>query len=322
MFRNRSSRALASLILTLSLAITAMAGPAIIFGARATVVTSAVAVPGSVSRGANVAFDISFRLADTETSTLSQLYLVAETPTGATLLGLEPGSPTQGACNVTSTLLTCSFGAVTPGDLLFLRVVYKTPSTGTSMAVAFNLNTTGVATGKADKGGNSHGDSYQALPGTVDLNGPGDFAGAYIRDGSTGLAVFDNQSLHSTRNPQSTLVNAPEDTIGVTVGEATFDCPDSIGTCFGQWSVISVNGGAPYPNGFSVVLGYKGNIGNASFVHTDNLGNIIETIVYPTDVCSGSSPVPAELPCMILSSSGGNSFATLWLTQNGRLSGY
>jgi hypothetical protein len=319
MFRNRSTRALASLGLTFILALTAMAGPAVILGAKATVITSAIAVPGSVSPGANVAFDISFMLAPTETSTLSQLYLRAETPNGATLLGLEPDSLSQGTCNITDALLTCSFGAVSPGVEVILRAVYKTSGTAGTMAVAFNFNTTGVA---KDKGGNSHGDAYQALPGTVDLNGSGNFAGAYIRDGSSALTVFDNQTLHSTRNPQSTLVNAPEDAIGVTVGEATFACPASIGTCFGQWSVISVNGGAPYPNGFSVVLGYKGNIGNASFVHTDDLGNIIETIVYPTDLCSDSSPVPAELPCMIPSSSGGNSFVTLWLTQNGRLSGY
>ena len=322
MFRNRSTRAVASLCLTLILGLTALAGPAVILGARATVITSAVAVPGSVSPGANVAFDISFKLGPTETSTLSQLYLRAETPNGAKLLGLEPQSLSQGFCTITDALLTCTFGAVSPGVEVTLRAVYQTPSTGTSMAVAFNFNTTGVTTGKADKGGNSHGDSYQALPGTVDLNGSGDFAGAYIRDGSSALTVFDNPTLHNTRNPQSTLVNAPASGIGVTVGEATFGCPPSIGTCFGQWSVISVNGGLPYPDGFSVVLGYKGNIGNASFVHTDDLGNIIDTIVYPDNVCSDSSPIPSELPCMILSSSGGNSFVTLWLKSNGRLSGY
>jgi len=321
MFRNRSTRALASLGLSISLALTAMAGPGMIFGAQAAAVHTATALPAAVSPGANVAFDLSFKLADSETSTLSQLFLSAKTPQGATLLGLEPGSPSQGACTIGADL-SCAFGAVPPGVEVTLRVVYKTPGTGSSMTVPFNFDTTGVTSGpKADKGKNSHGDSY-ATPGVVDLTGGGDFSGLYIRDGSGIVSVFDNQTLHSTRNPQWTQVNAPEDAIGVSVGEATFACPASIGTCFGQWSVISVNGGAPYLDGFSVVIGYKGNIGNASFVHTDDLGNIIETIVYPGDVCSDSSPIPSELPCMILSSSGGNSFATLWLTGNGRLSGY
>ena len=330
MFRNRSTRVLASLTLTTILALTAMAGPAAILGAKASAIATAFSIPDSVSPGANVAFDVSFRLAETETSTLAQLFLEAKTPNGAQLLGLEPGSPSQGSCNVTDALLTCAFGSVDPGIEVTLRPVYKAPTTGTSMFVPFNFNTTGVATGgKKDQGGNSHGDAYQALPATVGLNGSDNFAGAYIRDGSSALTIFDNQSLHATRNPQSTLVNAPEDAIGVTVGEATFGCPASIGTCFGQWSVISVNDDGSYPSGFSVVIGYKGNIGNASFVHTDDLGNIIETIEYvstdpddPTDICSDSTPTSAELPCMILSTSGGNSFATLWLTRNGRLSGY
>jgi hypothetical protein len=190
------------------------------------------------------------------------------------------------------------------------------------MTVAFNFNTTGVTKGKADKGGNSHGDSYAALPGSVSLLGGGDFAGLYIRDGDSSLQVFDNQALHNTRNPQSTLVNAPEDAIGVAVGEATFTCPASIGTCFGQWSVISVNGGYDYGadgEAFSVVIGYKGNIGNANFVHTDDDGNIIETI---TTTCSSDPPPFSEIPCKIITTSGGNSYATLWLTQNGRVSGY
>jgi hypothetical protein len=124
-------------------------------------------------------------------------------------------------------------------------------------------------------------------------------------------------------------VNAPEDAIGVSVGEQTFPCPAFIGTCFGQWSVIYVNDGAPYPNGFSVVIGYKGNIGNASFVHLFDDYNAVtnptayELIEYPADVCVNNPPQPGDdLPCMVLSESGGDSFVTLWLTENGRLSGY
>jgi hypothetical protein len=334
MFRHRSARALASLGLILSLALTAMAGPAVILGARASAVVTAFPLPETVSPGANVAFDVSFKLAEGETSTLSQLYLSAETPDGAKLLGLEPGSPSQGTCPiVTDALLSCTFGAVSPGVEVTLRPVYETPSSGDSMTVAFNFNTTGVTKGKADKGGNSHGDSYAALPGSVSLLGGGDFAGLYIRDGDTSLQVSDNQSLHNTRNPQSTLVNAPSGAIGVSVGEeaispSTVLCPPEVGTCFGQWSVISVNDGAPYPDGFSVVVGYKGNIGNANFVHLfddyDALTNpdAYELILNPEDTCSDSSPEPTELPCMILSSSGGNSYATLWFTENGRTGGY
>ena len=325
MFRNRSTRVLASLLVSLSLAITALAGPAMILGAQASAIHTATAVPDAVSPGAKVAFDVYFKLADTETSTLSQLNLSAVTPAGAELLGLEPGSPSQGSCTTVANL-SCSFGAVSPGVEVTLRVVYRTPTTGTSMIVPFKFNTTGIA---PDKGKNSHGDAYDT-PGVVPLNGSGDFAGRYIQVGDD-LTVSDNLALHRTRNPQSTLVNAPAGAIGVTVGEQpgnTAVCPAAAGTCFGQWSVISVNDGAPYGAGFSVVLGYKGNIGNASFVHLfdayDPITNptAYELIEYPNDICSDASPDASELPCMLLSSSNGDSFATLWLNQNGRLSGY
>jgi len=319
MFRNRLSRVLASLGISLSLALTALAGPAVILGAQASAIHTATALPGAVSPGAKVAFDISFALAEDETSNLAQLYLTAVTPDGATLLGLEPGDPSQGSCT-TDVDLSCSFGAVGPGVEVTLRVVYRTPTTGSSMTVPFNFNTTGATSGNADKGKHSHGDSY-ATPGIVDLNGSGDFAGEYIQGGD-GLQVFDSQALHNRRNPQSTLVNAPEDSIGVTVGEvagSTFPCPTEAGTCFGQWSIISINDGAEYPGGFSVVLGYKGNIGNATFVHVLDNGDV-ELI---EDECTADPPPASEMDpgCFLISSSNGDSFVTLWLTQNGRVSG-
>jgi hypothetical protein len=304
-----------------------------ILGAQASADHTATARPDSVTPGAKVAFDVYFKLAATETSSLSQLYLKAKTPTGAELLGLEPGSPSQGSCT-TAVDLSCTFGAVKPGDVITVRVVYRTPTSGPSLTVPFKFDTTGVAN---DKGKNSHGDSYET-PGVVALDGSGDFAGRYIRFDETDLTVKDNQILHATRNPQSTLVNAPAGAIGVTVGEAagnTAVCPAAAGSCFGQWSLVSVNNGAGYTAGFSVVIGYKGNIGNASFVHLfddyDAVTNPTryELIEYvstdpddPTDICSSSTPSAAELPCMILSTANGNSFATLWLNQNGRLSGY
>jgi len=205
--------------------------------------------------------------------------------------------------------------------------VYTTPANvaGTVDLDWFVFNTTGVAN---DKGKNSHGDDYLTT-GSVSLDDTKDFGGAYT---ATGLQVVtDSQALHATRNPQFTAVSSPAGSIGVTVGEKpgnAFVCPADASTCFGQWSVISVNAGAPYPNGFSVLLGYKGNIGNASFVHLFDSYDAVtnptayETILYPANICSSPSPAAAEIPCMILSSSGGNSYATLWLNQNGQIKAF
>jgi hypothetical protein len=298
----------------------------------ANVTVTATAVPGSVTPGANVAVDLDFYNFPS-TSNISQLYLNAKTPSGWTLVGIE--SYSQGTCTgPAGGDVFCNIGAVNAGTHFTARVVYTTPSGG-SGSVAFDwflFNTTGVAN---DKGKNSHGDNY--IPtGSVTLDTSKDFGGAYV---STGAQVItDSQVLHINRNPQYTSVTSPAGHIGVTVGELagnTAVCPAEAGTCFGQWSVISVNDGAPYPNGFSVVLGYKGNIGNASFVHLfDSYDPITNPTAYelieyvstdpddPTDICSSATPTASEIPCMIPESSGGNSIITLWLNQNGRLSGY
>ena len=315
MLRYRSTRALVSLGLTLSLAATALAGPAMILGAQASAIHTATAIPGSVTPGANVAFDVHFQ--NTSPSNLAQLFLNAVTPEGATLIGVE--FSTRPGCDTTSGDLHCTFGALNALDEINLRVVYRTPREEGTFTVPFLFSTTGVA---PDKGKNSHGDDYPT-PGSATLDDSQDFGGAYTSD--SGQVVTDSQELHARRNPQFTLVNAPEDAIAVTVGEvggATFACPtEAGGTCFGQWSVIAVNGGFDYGSlgqAFSVVLGYKGNIGNASFVHVLDDGTV-ETI---TETCTSDPPPFGEIPCKIITTSGGSSFVTLWLTENGRLSGY
>lgn len=318
MFRNPSTRALASLGLTVILALTAMAGPAVILGGKALAQVKAPPIPDKVSPGANVAFDVSFK--NISNSNLSQLFLKSTTadatPTGGSLVEIESWS--QGSCDSSDGNVYCTLGALNAGATATVRVVYTTPDVKGTFTVPFLFSAPGVA---PDPGKNSHGDDYP-VDAKVVLDDSKDFAGAYAFGGQV---ISDIQALHATRNPQFTQVTAPEDAIGVTVGEASFPCPAIVGTsCFGQWSVISVGGGDLYPDGFSVVMGYKGNIGNASFVHLfdgyDAVTNptAYELITYPDDLCINH---PA-LPCMTLSSSGGNSYATLYLTQNGRLSGY
>jgi hypothetical protein len=337
MFRNRSARIHASLLISLSLAVTALAGPGAILAAPASTQQSATAIPPMVTPGADVAFDVRFKNTSTS-SNIAQLYLTAKTPANWILLGLE--SSTQPAsCDTSSADLACSLGAVNAGASLKVRVVYTTDANDHgSITVPFAFNTTGATPTGADTGKHSHGDTFSA-PGVVYFSTSQDFSGYYITNGTSLEPVSDITALHIRRNPQYTQVNPPEDAIGVTVGEGgTFTCPAATGgTCFGQWSSIYVNDGAPYLNGFSVVLGYKGNIGNASFVHLFDTYDPIdplhdhdyELIEYnstdpndPTDICSSASPSASEIPCMIQSSLNGDSFVTLWLNQNGRLSGY
>ncbi|HET7082688.1 MAG TPA: hypothetical protein VFJ00_03145 [Candidatus Limnocylindria bacterium] len=290
-----------------------MAGPGAILAKRALAENTATAVPGAVTPGANVAFDVHFK--NTSNSNLSQFFLNAITPDtddGAALVEVEWAS--RAGCDDSGPDLHCTFGALIAGAEINLRVVYTTPSSPGTFTVPFNFSTTGVA---PDRGGNSHGDDYPT-PGIVPLDATLNYGGAYTSTG--GQVVTDNQTLSKRQNPQYTQVNAPEAGIAVTVGEATFPCPPSIGTCFGQWSVISVNGGADYsPDGFSVVLGYHGNIGNAKFVHVTDGGAIVEL-----DECSANpAPVLERDPgCYFIDASGSNTIVTIWLVENGRLGGY
>ena len=311
MFLSRPGRALASIAVTLTLAATSLSAPLATFGAQAKAEHTAIPVLGAVSPGGNIAYDVHFK--NTDTSNLAQFFLNAITPAGGTLLSIESAS--RAGCSTAGGDLHCTFGAVRSGDEINLRVVYTTPGSGATFTVPFSFTTTGVA---PDKGKNSHGDDYPT-PGVVNLNGSADFAGTYTS--STGQIVSDSALLQKNTNPQFTKVNAPAGAIGVTVGEVagnTFACPAVAGAhCFGQWSVVAVNNGATYGGGFSIVLGYKGNIGNANFVHVLNSG-AVETI---TATCT-SKTAPAFFNCKWIETSGGNSFVTLWVTQNGRYSGY
>lgn len=317
---NRSPRSLAAVWLALTLALAAMAGPAVILGAQADADFSATPLPGpippgttaSVSPGAAVAYDLFFDNIDT--SNISQLFLNAATPTGGTLLAIESNSR-PGTCAIDAGNLTCAFGSVTPSDApIMVRVVYDTPASTGSFDIDFLFSTTGVS---ADKKKNSHGDDYKAAT-HVTLVASDDFAGGYSLNTDQ---VSDLQTL-SRRNPQWTAVNPPASNIPVVVAEragSLFACPGaSAASCFGQWSYIAVNAGATYPDGFSVQLGIDANKPNANFVHLFDDG----TFELITESCSDSSPEAAELPCKIVTTSGGDTFVTLWLKVNGNIKGY
>lgn len=325
--RRRPIRPFIALAITTGLLLSSAITPAL--GKLANVTVTATAVPGSVTPGQDVAIDVEF-FNSPSTSNISQLYLNATAPPDGWIFGgVESQSQGGDSCDASTAIFTCSLGAVPAGTTATVRVLYTTPSTvtGTVSLDWFLFNTTGVA---GDRKGNSHGDNYETT-GTVTLDPSPDFAGAYTS--SNNLIVADNPVLHVRRNPQSTSVTSPDPLIGVMVGERPGNaaiCPAAASTCFGQWSFISVNGGFDYGaegQSFTVVLAYKGNIGNASFVHLfDDYSatnpTAYELIEYADDVCSDATPDFTELPCMILSSSGGDSFVTLFLKENGQVKAY
>ncbi len=285
--------------------------------------------PSKVSAGDSAAFLVKF--VNQGPSNISQLYLTAATPKDATFI---VATPSQGTCN-TSGPLYCDLGAVNADASASLSdpevtitIVYQTPASGSSMPITFQLNTTGVA---SDKGNNSHGDAYN-LPTSVTLSTSNrDFAGRYIYDSS--FYVFTDPSF-SHRNPHSTAVTAPGTDMPVTVADqdgSTYACPADIASdCFGQWSVVSVDSGEPFPaTGFQVVLGFSHfelhggvNAGNIQIVHLISADPGYELITQADNTCTSATPDVSEMPCMIPEQDGNDVIVTLWLLQNGPIRGW
>jgi hypothetical protein len=311
---------MAALWLGITLALATMAGPATILAApKPTVTASAIASPPTVSHGAYVVFDVSLTNSPNP-SNFAQFFMTADTPDEADLVAVVQG-PSQGTCDASGDDLNCTFGALNSGATVTFSVVYLTPTTGSSMSVQFLFTSTG-STG-SDTPGRSHGDVYP-VTGTVNLLTSDDFSGGYLYTGVP-QTIADNQTF-SRRNPQWTAVNAPESGIGVAVGELADSgpaCPgESAPSCFGQWSTVYVAGGNVYADGFTIQIGYDASKPNANFAHVFDRPYDGITFQLIKSTCSDSTPEPSELPCKIVTISGGDTFVTLWVKHNGLIHGY
>src|SRR5687768_17499696 len=116
MIRNRSTRVLATIGVTVSLALTALVGPALVLAATPDATATATAVlaevsPSTDAQASYIGFDIFFALDPDETSNLAQLYLLAATPGNGWDLWSVDGASRPG-CDATRTNLFCSFGAI------------------------------------------------------------------------------------------------------------------------------------------------------------------------------------------------------------------
>ena len=274
---------------------------------------SATAVPGTVSPGGTVRYNVSFT--NTSPSNLSQLFLNAATPNGASLEAIVAG-PSQGTCDDGGVNLSCTFGALNAGASVTFSVVYTTTGSGSSMTVPFVFSSTG-STG-SDKGKNSHGDDF-IVAGRVTLNGSDDFSGMYLFDPDE-LTVADNQNV-GRQNPQSTKATSNQAGVPLTVGEVgagSFDCPGiSTASCFGQWSVVNLNDGAIVAGGFEVVIGYDkvpGNADTVRFVHLVGSGS-----TFITQMCGGTITVNCIASIDQVAS---DVFYTLIVDNNGPMRGF
>ena len=324
MNRIRSARTLATLCLTTSFVVAAMAGPALVSAAPAPLQTGYGAVVGDLAptTGAvqptaafnfSAAFDIWAK--NTGPSNISKLFLTGLSK-GAFKAVTLTQTGTNGTCaagpGTNDVQLMCSWpNGVARGATIQIRVVFTTPGSGSSMPVDFEWSTSGYVSGK----NKSHGDAFKQAD-TVGLNGDlTKFNGGYLATGDS-IIVATSAALNRN-NPQSTKITAPATGIPVSAAEDSniSECTALFGNdCFGQAIVLNVNNGHVYDQGFRVDVVYNQKKQDAQFIHFfDNNAGSEELAT-----CA-ATPVA---PCATVTTQGNTTFVTLFLTQNGKTFGH
>jgi hypothetical protein len=197
---------------------------------------SVTRLPDTVSPGSYAAYVVLIHNAGK--SNISQLYFTdsrAEVPFSIT--------PSTGC--TANAALSCSIGPLSAGASKTIVVVYKTPSSGSSFAVTFQLNTSGSTF--TDKKGSSHGDTLSTLA-TTTLDSTANFAGGYVVVGGTSFST-------ATGDVQQTTVNSPDTNIPVTIQETSGGASQcGSGTPLGQLATVHVNNGSSYASPFLTTL--------------------------------------------------------------------
>jgi len=287
---------------------------------------TATPVPGTVSAGALVRFDVS--VTNTSNSNYSSFFIDAITPdktNGAQLITIlvaptvTPATSATKTCDISSGDLHCSFGPLNgSGATASVSVLYRVASNATgSWTVPFAASSNGFSSSDP---GNSHGDTVN-VPGTVSI-GTGNNAGSYIFGDDT--IVQNNQNLSKKNNPQSAKLDFTDSTdtnFGATVSEAaTTSCPTGITTCYGDLVIMSAKGGQAIGGGFLATVGYFSVPGSATghFIHWDS-SDLTGTYDLIDTSCADAAPGEACIDGTF--KTGGNTFYVIRLFDNGPMRG-
>ena len=311
----RFPRILASLGLSMTLALGATTIPVATLGALPTVTvglgpTAGVfaasgAIPATVKPTEPAGFQVWAR--NDDSSTVSQFYLSIQSAGTLTTASWTKSNGQSGTCSGTATY-DCSFGQVKPGGSVVVTAVITTPTSGSGLGVNFVFSTTGLGSGGGD---NSHGDTFP-ISDSVALNADANFAGRYV-SGNTLRTVQTDQVLGSG-NRQSTIVYSPTTGIGVTVE----DGPGLSGgcalgaACFSETSEIHVGNGSAQYGQFKVIV----NLHSSEIPSGVNANNLV---VYhdgvPITATCGKTPVA---DCTSAKKFSWGLQVTIWVHQNGK----
>jgi hypothetical protein len=313
MIRTRSARTLATLLVTVSMALAALAGPVTVLAATPSWEDlGIVALPTEVTPGATAAYAL--KIKNKGPSNISQLFLItadgSPTPTFA--------SPSQGSCTLASPMV-CTLGSLRKNGVATVVIAFNTPDDGsTEFSVDFEWNTTGLGSGDNDQ---SHGDAIDKT-GTTALNPDAtNFAGRFLL--APGF-VENSQSLTST-NPQTVRLDIPQANIPATVedgpGVTPGPCPTGE-TCAG-WAELHVNQGLPF--NFTAFMQLDSSLGlpNANNIEFGHISDLNQSSEINRCQFRRNNPTPTNIPCFTATNIGGGDVAaTFYLDENGKIFGH
>jgi hypothetical protein len=294
--------------------------------------TNVTAVPGSVSPGKAVAFNVTIKNDGRSniSSVLMATDLAASNPLAVPLAVWDvqwtgqPAPLVMEPCGTGpfTSALSCDFGSLVSGASVSLKIAFTTPSTGSSWA--FNFVLTGNGNTPSDTGGTSHGDTKKG-PASVTLNSSPDFAGGFVVDSDS----FGTLVSLTKQNPQAATLSTSQDLQPTTLqeGNTYSGAGDLCSTvnCIGQWATIT----APNPDGDlisgSLLIfgkGIPGSVGPEDILlyHLDGSGDD-GIIGDQADERCASATDAASAPCIFVTEVGQNFRIDFWLLHNGTLRG-
>jgi len=256
----------------------------------------------------------SFTIKNTGRSNISALYLTDVYVGAPEYLSTGRGT----ALCVVSPDLRCAFGALNAGATIDVVIAYRVGTT--DFSDTFKLDSTGDPAG----GNNSHGDSYFSESVTTTVSSSPNFDGGFTTTAAQLLQT--NQTL-GNGNKQATSLVSPSALIPATIEDGfTTPVPCTIGQCarqIGEWSKLSVKGGASFTSPFKVTLNiWSGSVpkgattGNIFLLHTRDNG----TTYAITTACDSATP-PTNAECITVTKVGNNFRIVAWLFSNGNLRG-
>ena len=243
---------------------------------------------------------------------MSQLFMAAATPTGWDL-GVEAGSHSSfpGVCDATGTDLSCNFGGMTPADsAITLRVVYQVgsrpvrrPCTSSSGRRAFPADKTKQPRRRLRR------------VDEISVEADADLAASYVQ--GAGVTVFDDQSI-GRRNPQSTKVTAPAANIPVMVGRR----PGNITACQALFSgCLARPRSSRSATARSTGVASRSRSSSTPTSRTRHLRALLHGRRFG-ELTADCDATHSIMPCKTVTTAQGKTFATLWLTQNGKIFGH